>query len=65
MSTRPYAVEIWRDRLSVNRAAQTGQTLTEGYFVTRSRYATREAAEKQAAYHNLYNPAHPARVVEV
>jgi hypothetical protein len=65
MGTRPYAVEIWRDKLSVHRAARRGETLTEGYFLARGRYATRNSAEKQAQYYNLFNPVRQARVVEL
>lgn len=62
---KPYAVQYYRDKLSVFMHAQRGVTLTEGYFTGRERYASREAAQKNADYHNAVGePVNPARVID-
>jgi hypothetical protein len=57
---KPYAVQFWRDRITVWKLG--GE---EGYQTGKARYATLEAAQKDADYRNLFDPVQPARVIDI
>jgi hypothetical protein len=64
MSERPYAVRSYRDKASAWQAQQKGRDVVAGYYLRPGRYATAEAAQKQADYTNQFTPVRPAYVVD-